>query len=357
MSSSIFNFNFAREAIRRGSRPTGFLLAAGAIVLAEGLLALHPRPPRRDLVRHRVYSPAVTPRFDESIVQWQVAHATLLDEPQDLVLLGDSACLSGLSALELKNRTGLKTWNLGTFGFTYTDGHAAILDLFIEQNGPPRFLIYYTSYYPLARSRGTRAVRHWLARLQEWIGTPDQTTGRLPSLRYRRELRDRIWSLGREEVTYAGVDVPRDDHPSDTDLRRRLWENRGSLLRKPGEVFPEDRFEDGISWRPQFHPDSEGGLRRIAETARRHNFPVLFLFSPLPESSESEAVRGQVADLEAQVRRIFEPYPEVVIHQPFLRFYPDDHCIDMRHLTHPGALLHTEETIRWINANWLEPGH
>jgi len=356
MSSSIFNFNFALDAIRRGRRPTGFLLAAGLIVLAEVLLALHPRPEYKDLVRHRFYNPAVAPDIAESIVQWQVAHATLVNERQDLILLGDSACLAGLLAGELMEETGLKTWNLGTFGFTYTDGHADILELFIERNGPPRFLIYYTSYYPLARHLGTREVRSWLGRLRNWLAPAEQTSYLFPSLRYRRELRDVLWALGREEITYAGLDVPRDNFGSDNEVRRELWENRGSFPRGAEEVFPEDRFEDGISWRPAFHPDCEEGLRRIAETAREYGFPVLYLFSPLPEAADNKTVRLQVADLETNLERVFAPYPEVSLHQPFLRFYPDDHCMDMRHLTFIGTKRHTAEITRWIRDHWLEEG-
>jgi len=353
MNSSIFNFNFALQAIRRGRRPTGFLLAAGLIVIVEVLLALHTRPEYKDLVRHRLYNPAVAPDIAESIVQWQVAHATLANERQGLLLLGDSACLNGLLAVEIMEATGLKTWNLGTFGFTYTTGHADILELFIERNGPPRFLIYYTSYYPLARHRGTRAVRSWLGRLQKWLAPAERTSYLLPSLRYRRELRDSIWALGREEIGYAGLDVPRGKFGSDNEVRRELWENRGSFPGDPEDIPEEDRFEAGISWRPQFHPDSEDGLRRIAETARRYSFAVLFIFSPLPEAADNETVRQQVAALETNLERVFAPYPEVALYQPFLRFYPDDHCSDMRHLTFLGTRRHTREIAGWIRDHWL----
>lgn len=353
MSSSIFNFSFARAAIRRGRRPSGVLLAAGIIALVEVWLGLHPRPESKDLFRHRLYNPAVAPDIAESIVQWQVAHATILNERQDLLLLGDSACLNGLLAAEITGRTGLKTWNLGTFGFTYTDGHADILELFIERNGPPRFLIYYTSYYPLARSRRTPAVREWTARLRNWLAPPEASSYLLPSLRYRRQLKDTIWSLGREEIAYAGLDVPRGRFGSDNEVRRELWERRGSFPGDPEEQLPEDRFKGGISWNPAFQPDCEDGLRRIAGTARKHGITVLYLFSPLPETADNGTVRKQVADLEANLERVFAPYPEVSLYQPFLRFYPDDHCSDMRHLTFIGTERHTGEIVSWIRAHWL----
>lgn len=349
MTSSISSSN---RAAGRRRRPLGLLLAAGLILLVELALALRPRPEVKDLVRHRFYNPNVKPDVAESIVQWQVAHASILNQRQDLLLLGDSACLGGLDAAALTEKTGLKTWNLGTFGFTYTEGHADILEFFIERNGPPRFLIYYTSYYPLSRGLNTPAVRSWLGRLRDWMAPPARSRRLLPSLSYRRELRNALWALGREGVAYAGTDLPRDNFPSDDWTREHLWANRGSLLIDAHEIEVEDRFDDGISWRPGYHPDSEGGLRRIAGIAREHDFPVLFLFSPLPELADNDAVRAQVADLEKNVEEIFRTYPRAKIYRPFLRFYPNDHCVDMRHLSVKGARRHTEEIAGWILANW-----
>ena len=353
MSSSIFNFRLIPTVLRRGRRPTGFLIAAGLVVLIEAITAIHPRPDLRDLVRNRFYNPAVTPGIAESIVQWQVVHATSLGERQDLLLLGDSACLNGLLAPEITQETGLKTWNLGTFGFIYTDGYADLLDLFIESNGPPQFLILYTSYYPLARSWRTPAVREWVTRLRNWLAPPNQVSHPLPSLHYRRQLRNLIWSLGGERTEYAGLDIPRGRFGSDNEIRGELWKNRGSFPADPEDVPEEDRFEDGITWRPEFQPDCEDGLRRIAATAEKFGFPVLFLFSPLPEAADTRAVRKQVSDLRANLERVFAPYPEVSLYQPFLRFYPDDHCIDMRHLTFAGTRRLTAEIISWIREHWL----
>jgi hypothetical protein len=64
----------------------------------------------------------------------------------------------------------------------------------------------------------------------------------------------------------------------------------------------------------------------------------------------------QVAALKSNLERVFAPYPGVILHQPFLRFYPDDHCVDLRHLTLSGAQRHTGEIIRWIQEHWLKEG-
>jgi len=347
MSSSTSSFNRRRIG--------GLLAAAAAVAALELLLASVPEPERRDFVRHRFYSPHLVPGVAESVVQWQVAHASLLQERQDLLLLGDSACLSGLDAGLLMERTGLRTWNLGTFGFTYTDGHADILDLFIAVNGPPRFLIYHTSHYPLTTGFSSRSVRTYLSRLREWLAPPERPRHPLPSLRRRQEIRDFLLSRGTGEVAYTGLDRPRGEFGSDEELRRELLEGRGTLLPVGTGVDTGDRFEAPMRWGPRFHPDCLEGLRRIFATAAEHGFPVLILFNPLPEAAANEFVRRAMNELEAKLDEVVRPWPGVSIHRPFIRWYPDGLCQDMRHLTRTGTRRQSEELAEWIRENWLYP--
>lgn len=50
-----------------------------------------------------------------------------------------------------------------------------------------------------------------------------------------------------------------------------------------------------------------------------------------------------------------ERNPGVSIHRPFIRWYPDGLCQDMRHLTRPGTRRQSEELAEWIRENWLYP--
>jgi len=352
MNLSTSNSESGKPTAGRGRWPVALLLAAALALGVEALVAAWPRPDRKDLVRHRIYNPNVPPDIAESIVQWQVAHATLVNERQDLLLLGDSACLIGLDAGLLMERTGLKTWNLGTFGFIYTTGQADILDLFIERNGPPRFLIYHTSHYSFTASLRKKAVRTWVSRLRKWLAPPESARYLLPSLRYRQEIRDAFLALGAEGVSYSGLDQPRDRWPSDNEIRRRLWEGRGSLL-DDQRVDVEEELGDNLVWEPRFHPDCMDGLRRIFEMAGAHGFPVLILFNPLPEQADNPVVRKAMDKLEADLKERVQPYPWVRVYEPFLRFYPNDLCLDMRHVNRRGALRNTEEMVAWIQEHWL----
>ncbi|MDP8275946.1 MAG: hypothetical protein RAO92_06045, partial [Candidatus Euphemobacter frigidus] len=51
-----------------------------------------------------------------------------------------------------------------------------------------------------------------------------------------------------------------------------------------------------------------------------------------------------------------KPYPWVSIYEPFTRFYPNDFCLDMRHVNIHGSRSNTKELVEWIRANWLFPG-
>lgn len=353
MNLSIFNFDALTNLIWRCRWPKALLAAGGVILTVELLVVLMPHPVTKDFVRHRFYNPHVKPGVAESVVQWQVAHATLLGEQQDLLLLGDSACLCNLDAELLMEKTDLKTWNLGTFGFIYTTGHSEILRLFIERNGPPRFLIYHTSHDPLTASRGKREVRTWVSRLREWMTPPETQRYLLPSLQYRQELRNTILAIGKKSVSYTGLDLPRGKFASDNEVRRELWEKRGTLLPRPQDLDPENRFQGEIVWGPRFHPDCVNGLEQMFEMAREHGFPILILFNPLPKQADNEIVREAMTALEANLEETVRPYPWVNIYQPFLRFYPNDHCSDMRHLTLKGTRRNTEELAEWIRVYWL----
>lgn len=355
MILSIFNFKRVPYTLRRGKFPRGLVATIMGIVIIELFITLLPQPPYKDLIQHRFYNTNVTPGIAESVVQWQVAHAMQLNETQDILLLGGSACLGNLDAVLLTEMTGMKTWNLGTFGFIYTEGHADLLQFFIKHNGPPRFLVYHTSHEPLSTGRRDKEVKIWLGRLREWIAVPKAFNSLLPSLHYRQQLRNDILNFGEENVNYTGLDRPRGIFGSDQEIRRILWEKRGTGagFRIHGSETRKN-FPERIVWNPRFHPDCIDGLQRIFALAQEHGFPVLIQYNPLPRRADNDMVRKAVEGMKESLEKAIEPYPFVSLYRPFLRFYPDDYCIDMRHLTEKGRHLQTEELAVWILNNWIE---
>lgn len=355
MTSSIFNFKRIPRIVRRAGTPRAFLAGLAGVVLIELLISLHPRPGHKDLLRHRFYNPNVTPGVAESVVQWQLANAARLEEEQDLLLLGGSACLSNLDSVLITEKTGLRTWNLGTFGFFYTDGHADILRFFIERVGPPRFLVYHTSHEAISTDRSKKEIRSWLGRLRQWVAPPEVMSYMIPSLRYRQELRDGILAMGRDKIGYTGLDQPRGNFGSDNEIRDILREQRGTGigLRTRGEETVKG-FPDQVVWGPVFDPDASDGLKIIFGMAEEYGFPVLIQFNPLPEQADNETVKAAMEKLQSNLEKVSRAYPGVLIYRPFIRFYPGELCRDMRHLSPEGAERNTRELIEWIRRHWLD---
>jgi len=334
---------------RSGPRwPGGLLAAAGAVLAIEAILAFWPHSAEKDLLRNRAYSPHVLPSITESVLQWQVAHAANLRERQDLLLLGDSACLVGLDPRLLMRETGLKTWNVGTFGMVYTTGYADILELIIRRHGPPRFLVLHTSFYPLTRGLQDRAVATWLGRLRRWLAPPDVARYLLPSMRHGDEWRNNLFSFLKGGERYTGLDQPRGTWPSDNEIRRQLLENRGFL---PDPTLGS--FDGDMSWNRRFYADCVPGLHRIFELAHEHRFPVLFLLNPFPQQADTPETRRAVGRIERAMRKVTAPYPGVVLYEPFLNFYSNEECIDLRHVNQQGSGRLSGELSRWISLHWL----
>lgn len=65
-------------------------------------------------------------------------------------------------------------------------------------------------------------------------------------------------------------------------------------------------------------------------------------------------VNAAMEEMKENLERVIEPYSHVFLYRPFLRFYPDDHCADMRHLTEKGRARQTQELIDWLRRNWIK---
>src|SRR5215470_15386989 len=107
------------------------LWAAVSFVACQAALGLaRVRPPSQRFNEAELNG---VPTLAESIVQWQVSN--LRDDlgPVDVVFFGDSSCLMGVMPRIVEDETGLRCWNFGTLGWLSTDGHADLLQLFVDK--------------------------------------------------------------------------------------------------------------------------------------------------------------------------------------------------------------------------------
>jgi hypothetical protein len=76
--------------------------------------------------------------------KWKIMQG--LDNPVDLLILGDSSGNQGVDPDVVKNRTGMSAVNLCTIGGTIALNDAYILDAYIEQHGAPKAVVVVHGY-------------------------------------------------------------------------------------------------------------------------------------------------------------------------------------------------------------------
>ncbi|MEI7493801.1 MAG: hypothetical protein WCJ92_04295 [Alphaproteobacteria bacterium] len=68
-----------------------------------------------------------------------------VNQNNDVIFVGDSSCLMGVSPKIIEEETGLKVLNLATYGGSGIIGYEAILRKYLKFNSPPKLIVYYIS--------------------------------------------------------------------------------------------------------------------------------------------------------------------------------------------------------------------
>lgn len=257
-------------------------------------------------------------------------------ENYPVVLLGDSSCLMGLIPDAFKHATGLPTMNLATNGAATLDVQNDILELHIAKHGPPKLAVLHMSEHVLchckladfAEFRGQ--ILDWSAEMRgaspfEW-GRPWEI---LPSVRNRRSLiRDirKLWSSSESQ--------PR----ADERFGRMFAETMG-YEEYPAEVA-KHRHPDDIrlvqDWLPM--------LQRLFHLARRHDFEIMMVMSPITASQAGPERLLAHERLFEDLRVFAAEYPRVTVQRAgFVRVFPDELTGDGTHLARAGAERNSRE--------------
>lgn len=311
--------------------------AVAACVLAvEAVVALSPPPPAPVERGARLYPPTRVPSLDESVIHHQVAR--MLERPTDILLWGDSSALNGLDPSAFIEVTGLDAQNYGTVRWLATDGHADILELYVETHGPPRVAIYQMGTG--LHSLGARSIRRsgsdrgrLLASFREWTGVPDDAHPiPLPSLSWRPSARIVV-----EGLRYPSVylDAPRAFGWPDRETGIWLAKHRGmSVDHNPR---PPDAWDGVPTPEVTFDPDCEPGFVRMFELSQEHGFALLVAHQPIPAHYRDDALSARYELVERRMVALAEPYPTVRILGPYARYVPTAAFANYEHLTPEGA--------------------
>lgn len=324
----------------------GLLLAlglAGVVIAAVELGSLMLAPADSE----RFYPPDRVPLLEESITQWQIHHLLHAVGPQDVLLLGDSSCLMGTRPLQMMEQTGLDVWSAATIGSLGVRAHVRTLDLFVRRSGVPRLVVYHTNLHALVTQlralRQTRRFDHfpgWVDRVEGMDETP-----RLPSLR----LRDRL----QERIVHATVrppfdEVPRTPYGSDADVRDELLRKRGVMTQAVGQ-----KLEGPMELRGILQDAAKAELERLFERAEKYGFTLVVVMGPFPDVTDTPRTRLTLETLQKNLRELAEPFSNVHVAEPFIRFYATDQFGTLAHLLETGAERNTNELIAILR----EGGH
>lgn len=293
------------------------------------------------------------PSLAESIVQWQVSN--LYDDigPMDVVFFGDSSCLMGVMPRVVEEETGLRCWNFGTLGWLSTDGHADLLQLFVEKHGPPRLAVYYVTTWPLTATQKDIETCGYFKRLREWLAEDANETGagwleRLPSSKMRLWLQTTIsrrFVHDRDRERF--LNSPRGGYPSDTIVHGLLKESHGFMAEVATNKTEADWQEHVRTLpdvpRPRLAADCLPGLRRIFTLADAHGFDLIVRMNPLPEAFRSADADASFLHLEEDLQSVAASYQRVHILSPLLRYYPNRLHSTVTHLSEVGARRNSAE--------------
>jgi hypothetical protein len=326
------------------------------VVCQAALSLLRVRPPSQ---RFNEAELSGVPTLAESIVQWQVTNLQEDLGPVDVVFFGDSSCLMGVMPRIVGEDSGLRCWNFGTLGWLSTDGHADLLQLYVDRHGPPALAVYYVTTWPLTATRKDIEACGYLKRVREWLGADasiedESWLERLPSTQARRWFQTfTTRGLVRSWERRRFLSSPRGGYPSDNAVHEMLKANRGFMAELPSanteetwKAYAAKTTEEHA--RPRLSPDCIAGLQRMFALADARQFDLVVRLNPLPDAFRSPQTDQAFHQLEQDLHEVAAAYQRARIGTPFLRYYPSLQHSSVTHLSEVGAARNSHELARWL---------
>jgi len=329
-----------------------FLLVVMIVVGTEAAISKVDK--QVDITKERLYTMEGMPSMEESIVQWQTYFLHQNKETVDVVLLGDSSCLMGLDPAHIEEKTNLKVRGLGTVASFYTEGHALLLQNWIEQNGPPRLVVYHTTaiYGPWGYKQKDIDRIGLVRKFKQFMKIPHGGAAwYLPSYHlrfwFRRELAKTVISAKTANILLT---TKRGPYPSDEEMKITLQKTKGRL-------YEPERWdwqgEEGAYYRKNkipmaLFPETYPGLQKIIALAQQHAFGILIMMNPFPEITDMEINHKAFAEFMAKYKKGIGDSKQVMYYSMQPRFFPDELCGTICHLTPQGSIKNSEDLSTYL---------
>jgi hypothetical protein len=306
--------------------------AALLVIACVELVALAVVPSESPIERgERFYPTWRQPTLEESLLQWQVSRAAVIDDAPSLLVLGDSTALMGVQPAVVHEVTGRTVENLGLFGLVSTHGIVEMYDWYRRFSPPPEEVVVHVGAFAFLLTDREVDEIEMLGAMRRWMGTSESVFAFWPSTR----LRGNRGAAPRYDAQMLAQ--PRGVAPSDTSTRDQLVRERG--------YFEEPRRTE--SWREvvatptQVRDDAVRGLVPLLERTAREGVRVVIVRAPLPELFRWPAYEEQVAEAGALLRAAYAEWDHVEVVEPWVRWMPVGAFATFEHLTRDGAAMNS----------------
>lgn len=276
-------------------------------------------------------------------------------EPVDVLILGDSVALSGINPDKIELETGLKALNLALNGRWVYEHDIWALEYYIDQFGPPKFIIWGHTYEVPAMK--FNAVERFTSStypyefamssqyLQPTVTDQENNTiriGRLFPLYFRDKTTETIVStllalknpIKAWDSDYKGFSQ---HDPTDTEVVEKRIQQETKNLRERYDVHKLNRIT----------------LDALFNMVEQYEIPTYAVITPVHHTiglNEKfvDAIKAQRRYLYEQSRQF-----DMVFYNPEIPIFDTEFMFDGHHLNVNGAEIYTQYLTDWIWGDYV----
>jgi hypothetical protein len=289
----------------------------------------------------RFLDPLRAPTVDEASIAFAGEYATSSQEANDVVFLGDSSCRQGIDPVAFERLTGLRSYNLGTFGTAGPQVLFLIEQAYLLKHPRPKAVVICLTALSLEYSgaRGKTTIpQRFLASYSERVdGMPADAVSPYASIQHSVGGGAMHACRAASSIVFRRTrdirDVPLMNQPSETyrSLAAKVSARRGYFCASgQGSAVTNPACKVAL----RIEPEWDQNLRRCAETCEGAHVPVLILFLPLRSDVENSR---DFRPLDGWVRDFRKQCPKAALASPVVSFYEPELCWDYMHLNAAGV--------------------
>jgi hypothetical protein len=278
------------------------------------------------------------PNEYETFTSFPMNYATLSQEANDVVFVGDSGLRCGVRTTRFERETGYKGYNLGNVGLMGIDGQVPILEAYLKHHPKPRLIVVCmvpSQLNPGGVEYRPPEEREIKSRFLWCYGPGTEEMRPNSSYLYHIQVgfKYTYGLLAGGFDRFANEPIPCRGNETYRSLENVVSKERGFWETPPRrKEFVAARMKGASREPTRVSDDFKKGFAVLIRLIADHGVPVLIRFTPwLPSASDySPTIRAWAEELESK-------YPDVIVARPEVLLYDPELFYDGDHLTGEGA--------------------